>query len=98
MKNLKPLLLTNLLLIALAGIGLADQMQVGDYTLAKDLVGATGTHALSSADFTLAFAWGEPAAGQVSSEPTYTIVSGYFGGGFGNGQPFTVLSSRVGKI
>src|ERR1041385_5924018 len=97
MKNLKPLLLSSLFLMSWAAAGRADQMSGVDYEIIKDQLGSSGEVGLASADYSLAFAWGEPVSGNFLSEPsTYSVISGYFGGGFGNGQTFQLLSSVVG--
>ncbi len=83
--------------LLLAAAAWADQMSGGDYVIIKDLPGASGTALTTSTDYTLAFAWGEPVSGDLISQSTYSIVSGYFGGGgFGNGLTFTVVSTQVG--
>jgi len=99
MRSLKQLLLNSGLLLLTAGIVWGNQMSGGDFILTKDLLGAVGpsvTPTADSADYSLAFAWGEPVSGNTISEPTYNVMSGYFGGGFGNGLTFKVLSSVVG--
>jgi hypothetical protein len=53
---------------------------------------------MNSADYSMASAAGEPAAGDTLSETTYQITSGYFGGQFGNSQTFQLLSSQVGQV
>jgi hypothetical protein len=75
----------------------AGEMNGGNFTITKDLPGATGTSLMSSTDYGLAMAWGEPVSGDLLVQSTYTIISGYFGGGFGNGLTFTVLSSQIGS-
>src|SRR5260221_9064328 len=100
MGSLKKLLLNNLLLLFTASTIWAGQMSGGDFVITKDLLGAVGpadSPTIASADFSLAFAWGEPASGNVASEPTYTIVSGYFGGRFENSGTFFLISSVIGK-
>jgi hypothetical protein len=97
MKNLKPLLQSSLLLLLVSAISHAVDMQGGIYEMTKDAVGVSGSPYMSSVDYSLAFAIGEPIAGDTSSQATYLIVSGYFGGQFGNAQNFTVLSSLVGQ-
>ena len=64
--------------------------------MTKDVVGVSGS-TMTNANYSLAFAFGEPVAGDTSSQATYLLVSGYFGGQFGNAQNFTVLSSLVGQ-
>ena len=96
MKSLNRLLLLNGLVGLLAASARADSSSGGSFVLTKDLWGASGTPVLASADYSLGMAWGEPVSGDVITQSTYTIVSGYYGGGFGNGLTFTVVSSRVG--
>jgi len=72
-----------------------------DYILTKDLFGAAGPeNALSASPdgtYSLAYAWGEPVSGNVTTNVNGDmIISGYFGGRFGNGQTFQLLTSQVG--
>ena len=102
MKSLKRLLLNSLwILVTPAWVWpIAMTSQGGDYVMTKDLLGASGPEGLptaNSADYAVAFAWGESAAGNVIGEPTYEIVSGYHGGRFGNSSAFSLLSSKVGR-
>ncbi len=96
MKSLKRSLLNSLVVVLVSAAAWAGEMNGGNFTITKDLPGATGTSLMSSADYGLAMAWGEPASGDVLVQPTYSIISGYFGGGFGNGLTFTVVSSQIG--
>jgi hypothetical protein len=67
----------------------------GQLTLSKNIFGATGGVGLQGANFSTNFCWGEPAAGQQLSFAGGTLNSGYYGGRFGAGQSFTVLSSSM---
>src|ERR1700733_11082515 len=100
MRNLKRLLLNSGFTFLATGILWGGQMTGGNYVITKDLLGAAGPSGGPTTDntnYSLAFAWGEPVSGNVTSEPTgYSNISGYFGGGFGNGQTFQILSSQVG--
>src|SRR5882724_7398878 len=96
MKSLKRSLLNSLLFGLVATTAWAGEMNGGNFTITKDLSGATGTALIGSADYSLALAWGEPVSGDFLVQSTYTIISGYFGGGFGNGLTFTVVSSQIG--
>src|SRR6266487_3562623 len=96
MKSLKRLLLHSVLVGLFATAAWADQLSGGSYTITKDLQGATGTSLMNSTNYGLAMAWGEPVSGDLLVQSTYSIISGYFGGGFGNGLTFTVVSSQIG--
>lgn len=75
-------------------------MTGGNYLLAKDVTGAAGpdgASTMNSADFSMAAAAGESIAGHVTANPDDQIISGYFGGRFGNSQTFQLLSSQVGQ-
>ncbi len=96
MKSLRRQLLSVFLLALLGGLAHAGPATGGTLVLTKDLQGATGSSAMASGDFSLRFAWGEPAAATLVSAPPYTLLSGYLAGGFGSGMPLTVLSARVG--
>jgi hypothetical protein len=96
MRNLKRLLLNNLLVSLIAAVASADTMSGGAYTIIKDLAGASGNALAASSSYTLAYAWGEPVSGDVISQSTYSITSGYFGGGFGTGLALSVVSTQIG--
>jgi hypothetical protein len=96
MKNLRLLLLINLFLALPTLPSQAESMSGGDYFLTKDLLGTSGSTAMGSSEYSIAFAWGESAAGNTHQEPTYLIISGYYGGRFGNGQTFAMRSARIG--
>jgi hypothetical protein len=68
----------------------------GDYVMTKNLPGATGTPTLLSADYSLAFGWGEHAAGNSATDGVYELISGYYGGRFGNWQTFKVIRHHIG--
>jgi hypothetical protein len=97
MRNLKRLLLNSFLLVAVAAAGWAADMTGGDYEMTKDVMGVCGSPYLVSTDYSMAFAWGEPMGGNTSSNQTDLLISGYFGGRFGNAQTFALLSSIVGQ-
>src|ERR1051325_4970502 len=96
MQNLKRLLLSSLFLLGVAGLGWPGQISGGNYVITKDVIGATGSPYPASSNYSLAFAWGEPASGDLIINSTFSLISGYLGGRFGNGQALTLLSSRVG--
>ena len=100
MRNLKRLLLSSVAVVWVTGLCAADQMSGGDFVITKDLFGAAGPTdgpTITSANYTLGYAWGEPVSGDVISNATNSVISGYFGGLFGNGQTFQLLSSQVGS-
>src|SRR6266700_3797320 len=96
MKSLKQTLLNSFLVSLVSTAAWAGELNGGNFTITKNLPASTGTSLMSSADYALAMAWGEPVSGNILVQTTYTIVSGYFGGGFGNGPGFTIVSSKIG--
>jgi len=52
---------------------------------------------MNSQGYSIASAAGELAAGDTLKRTEYQIISGYFGGQFGNSQTFRLLSSQVGQ-
>src|SRR5262245_41513312 len=68
----------------------------GDLTLTKNLVGPAGGVALQGGGSSMNCAWGESVAGNSLSDPKGVIESGYFGGRFGSGQNFNVVSAQIG--
>ncbi len=98
MKNLKRQILSSFLMGCLLVAGAwADSSSGGDFTMTKDLSGATGDTIVGNGRYNLTFACGEPGAGAVMSFSNYTLISGYYAGRFGNDLPFTLLSSQIGQ-
>ncbi len=98
MKNLKRSLLSNIVLLCAASVAWSGQMSGGDYVITKDLTGATGSAQIASTDFSMAFAWGEPVSGNLTAVDPYSLISGYIGGRFGNGQTTKFLSAQIGEL
>jgi hypothetical protein len=69
--------------------------QNGQFVITKDLWGATGNASATSVNYLLGFAWGEAVSGDVTSNSTSTVISGYYGGRFGSSQTISLLSSQI---
>src|SRR5690349_16348662 len=101
MNGLKRRLLSSAAWLLVCAPLCAASMNGGTFLITKDLSGATGPNvngsAITSTDYVLVFAWGEPVAGNAASDQaSFTLLSGYFGGRFGNSQTFQLSSSRIG--
>lgn len=100
MKILRRLFLPVSLAITLRAPGLyANAANGGDFQITKSLMGASGPlgqPTLVGGNHLLSFAWGEESAAAISANADHLIASGYFGGRFGSGLAFRLLSARIG--
>jgi hypothetical protein len=98
MKNLKRAQLLSLSLILLStGLAFGAELRGGDLVMTKNLLGASGFAAVRSSTFSLSLALGEPIAGGVIRDSRFTLLSGYYAGGFSNGMPFSIISTQIGR-
>ncbi len=97
MKNLKQVLFSSFCLGRLLMPLHADEMTGGQFILTKDLLGASGSASIASADFEMRFSMEEPASGEVSTAAPYDFMSGYQAASFGAGVALSVLSMHIGQ-
>lgn len=85
-----------LLMAACPGLAWGAASQGVTLNITKSLSCVPGQANATSPSYSLGSAVGEPIGGHVESSTDYVLISGYYGGRFGAGQTFQMLSSQVG--
>ncbi len=103
MKNLKQLLRNRFaVLISALVLGHAPawagfaQDSGGNFIITKDLPQVTGTPYPVGGIYSAAFGWGEQISGfTITDGITYELISGYYGGRFGNSSSLQIVRTEV---